>query len=182
MNDFILDVEKIRRNARDKVEEGAVTDGYQADRGTVIELLKGALATEWICVLRYTQHQIAAVGLNAQTVAAHFGEHAAQEQQHAMQLAERIKQLGGHPSLDPANFKAASHAEYKECDSLVEMIRENLVAERIAIESYTEIIRYLGDSDPTSRRMLEEILATEEEHADEMADLLVTVDPHDKLN
>jgi bacterioferritin len=182
MNDFLMDVEKIRKHARSKVEEGALTKGYQGDVKVILEMLHGALATEWICVLRYTQHQITAAGINAQSVADHFKEHAREEYEHAMQIAERIKQLGGQPSLDPAKMKKASHSEYKEADSLAAMIKENLVAERIAIETYSEMIRYIADADPTTRRMLEEILAKEEAHADEMSDLLAAFDPRERLN
>ena len=171
-----FDIPEIRRNARQDLGDGAVTDNYGANKDTVIELLGAALATEWTCVLRYTQHQIAAEGIHAEPVARHFAEHAAQEQGHAMELAIRIKQLGGTPSLDPAAMTAASHSEYKQCDSLSAMITENLVAERIAVHSYSEMIRCIGASDPTTKRMLEGILATEEEHADDMASLLVQFD------
>lgn len=176
VSNFHFDVAEIRRNAREHLDDGAVTDNYGANKEAVIKLLGAALATEWICVLRYTQHQISAAGIHAEPVASHFAAHAAQEQGHALELATRIKQLGGTPSLDPANMSAASHAEYRECDSLGAMIKENLVAERIAIHSYTEMIRSIGDADPTTKRMLEGILATEEEHADELASLLVEFD------
>ncbi len=182
MSDFIMDVAEIRKKARRHLEEGAVTEEYQANRATVIKVLQAAMATEWICVLRYTQHKIAAEGIHAEGVATHFAEHAEEEQGHAMELAKRIKQLGGHASLDPGEMKSKSHAEYTECDSLWEMIRENLIAERIAIDSYTEMIRYVADSDPTTRRMLEGILATEEEHADEMASLLKAMDPRERTD
>lgn len=172
MSDFILDVERIRNEARKQTFEGAVTPDYKADREAILKLLAASMATEWICMLRYTQHSLVAQGIHAESVSRHFSEHAAQEQGHAMKLAERIRQLGGKPHLDPSGFSALSHAEYKECDSLEEMIKENLIAERIAIESYSEIIRYIGDRDPTSRRLFENILEVEEEHADEMADLL----------
>jgi len=145
-------------------------------------LLDGALATEWICVLRYTQHSLAAAGLHAEPVAAEFREHAAEEQGHAMALAERIKQLGGNPSLNPKTLVEKSHADYKECDNLLDMIRENLVAERIAVSAYTEMVRYFGNDDPTSRQLIEGILAVEEEHADDMADLLKAIDPEAKLD
>ena len=171
-----FDIAEIRKNARQDLSAGAVTDNYGANRDTVITLLSAALATEWTCVLRYTQHQISAEGIHAEPVARHFAEHAAQEQGHAMELAMRIKQLGGTPCLDPANMTATSHSEYKQCDSLSAMITENLVAERIAVHSYSEMIRCIGHSDPTTKRMLEGILATEEEHADDMASLLVQFD------
>jgi bacterioferritin len=182
MTDFTIDIERIRNDARRQTELGAVTPDYRADRETVIRMLDAALATEWLCVLRYTQHRHAAQGINAQPVADHFAEHARQEQEHAESLADRIKQLGGMPKLDPATLSGRAHSQYKEADSLAGMIRENLVAERIAIESYGEMIRYLGDRDPTTRRMLEQILAVEEEHADDMADLLAAYDPREKLN
>jgi bacterioferritin len=170
--DFILDLKKIRQDARENVENGAVTRTYAGDQQTILGMLSTALATEWICVLRYTQHEVAAKGIHAASVAAHFAEHAREEQHHAMQIAERIRQLGGTPSLDPSNMRERSHSEYQECDSLEGMIKENLIAERIAIEAYTEAIKFIGDKDPTTRRLFEEILAKEEEHADEMADLL----------
>lgn len=182
MSDFTMDIQAIRDQARQNMMEGAVTRDYQADRNKVISLLEGALATEWLCVLRYTQHSIAAEGIHAESVAKHFSTHASQEMVHANELAKRIKQLGGYPSLDPKNFASKAHSEYKECDSLEEMIQENLIAERIAVQSYTEMIRFIGESDPTTRRLLESILEVEEEHADEMADLLVTFDPREKLN
>lgn len=176
MNDFMMDVAELREKARKHMEEGAVTDGYQADRGKVTELLQSALATEWICVLRYRQHEVAAEGIHAEAVAKEFAQHATDELAHALEIARRIKQLGGHATLDPALLKKQAHSQYKEAESLWEMIRENLFAERVAVESYTEMIRYVGQDDPTTRRMLEEILAKEEEHADEMAGLLKTVD------
>jgi bacterioferritin len=175
-SDGKFNVAEIRSKARQHLADGAVTDNYAGNKEAVINLLQTALSTEWICVLRYTQHQISADGIHAEPVARHFAEHAAEEQGHAMQLAVRIKQLGGTPSFDPTTMTAASHSEYKECDSLSDMIRENLVAERIAVHSYTEMIRFIGDTDPTTVRMLKEILATEEEHADELASLLVHFD------
>ena len=171
---FVFDLKRIRMEARKEIDEGALTPDYGGDPQAIINILTGALATEWICVLRYTQHQVAAKGIHAASVAEHFAEHAKEEQEHAMKIAERIKQLGGKPCLDPAQLVSHSHSEYRECDSLEGMIKENLIAERIAVESYTEAIRYIGDKDPTTRRMLEEILAKEEEHADELADLLQT--------
>jgi bacterioferritin len=182
MSEFLIDIERLRREARQQTDEGAVTTHYKADRAQVLKMLDAALATEWICVLRYTQHALAARGIHAEAVADEFSEHAREEQEHAHMLSERIKQLGGTPSLDPRTLAGRSHSEYKECDTLVDMIKENLIAERIAIESYTEMIKYLGEADITSRRVLEEILAKEEEHADEMADLLAALDVHDKLH
>jgi len=182
MSNFTVDLENIRNQARANVENGAVTANYQADLAIILNMLDGALATEWLCVLRYTQHSVAAEGIHADSVAKHFASHAAQELEHANQLANRIKQLGGTPNLAPNSFSSRGHSEYKECDNLHDMIKENLIAERIAIHSYSEMIRYIGDADATTRRLLEGILETEEEHADEMADLLSAFDPREKLN
>jgi len=165
-------VAEIRKHARANVEDGAVTEGYRADREAVVRLLNESLATEVVCVLRYKRHYYMASGIHAQTAATEFLEHATMEQAHADRIAERIIQLGGAPDLNPDTLTARSHAEYVEGSTLVDMLRENLVAERIAIESYTEFIRYLGDTDPTTRRMLEEILANEEEHADDLKTLM----------
>jgi len=169
---FLSDIQEIRRRARQHMENGAVTDSYKADRETVLRLLNEALATEIVCVLRYKRHHFMARGLNAQSVADEFAEHAAEEQEHADKLAERITQLDGEPNFSPEGLLMRSHSEYVEGKTLVDMIREDLVAERIAIESYSEIVRYLGDKDPTSRRLMEEILAKEEEHADDMNTLI----------
>jgi len=174
---FLSDVTELRRRARKEIEEGAVTPGYKADRENVIRLLNVALATEIVCVLRYKRHYFMATGLTAQPVADEFLQHATEEQAHADQLSVRICQLGGSPNLNPEGILSRSHTEYVEGENLTDMIRENLVAERIAIESYSEMIRYIGADDPTTRRVLEVILAQEEEHADDMADLLVTFDP-----
>lgn len=171
---FLSDVTELRERARREIEEGAVTPGYKADREAVIKLLNIALATEIVCVLRYKRHYFMATGIHAQAVSAEFLEHANEEQEHADQLAVRIRQLGGAPNLNPEGLLSRSHTEYVEGESLTDMIRENLVAERIAVESYSEMIRYIGGDDSTTRRMLEVILAQEEEHADDMADLLVT--------
>jgi len=168
----LSDVKELRRRAREHIAQGAVTPGYHADRGTVIKLLNEALATEWICTLRYKRHYFMAKGIHAETVAGEFLEHAQEEQQHADQIAQRIVQLGGEPDLSPDGLSSRSHAEYVEGDSLEDMIKEDLVAERIAIDSYREMVAYLGDADPTSRRLMEEILAKEEEHADDLANLL----------
>jgi len=168
----ITDVAELRRRARSNVEDGAVTEGYRADRETVIKLLNESLATELVCVLRYKRHYYMASGIHAQTAATEFLEHATMEQSHADRVAERIIQLGGAPDLNPDTLTSRSHAEYVEGSTLADMLRENLVAERIAIESYSEFIRYLGDADPTTRRLLEEILATEEEHADDLKTLM----------
>jgi bacterioferritin len=166
------DVRTLRVRARKHLEKGAVTDGYRADLDTVLRILDEALATEIVCVLRYKRHHYMAKGIHAQSVAAEFLAHATEEQAHADRLAERIVQLGGHPNLDPDQLSRRSHAQYVEGNSLDEMIREDLVAERIAIDSYTEAILYLGDDDQTTRRLLEEILASEEEHADDLTSLL----------
>ncbi len=169
---FLTDVKTLRARARKHIEQGAVTDGYGADRKTVVKLLNEALATEIICVLRYKRHYFMADGLNANNAAAEFLQHANEEQQHADQIAGRIVQLGGEPDFSPDGLATRSHAEYVEGTSLVDMIKEDLVAERIAIDSYREMIAYLGTGDSTSRRMLEDILAVEEEHADDLASLL----------
>jgi bacterioferritin len=169
---FLTDIKEIRRRARQHIESGAVTEGYRGDRLTVIRLLNEALATEIVCVLRYKRHYFMATGLNAQAIAAEFLQHATEEQGHADQIAARITQLCGEPDFSPEGLAMRSHAEYVPGDSLHSMIKEDLVAERIAIESYTEMIRYIGDTDPTTRRMLEAVLAVEEEHADDMKTLI----------
>jgi bacterioferritin len=168
----LTDVNTIREAARRHVEEGAVTQFHSENRETVIQLLNEALATELVCVLRYRHDYFMARGLAGKAAADEFLEHANDELQHADQIAERIVQLGGEPQFDPNGLTSRSHAEYRIGKTLQEAIRENLVAERIAIDSYREMIQFIGDSDPTTRRMLEEILATEEEHADDLADLL----------
>jgi bacterioferritin len=174
-NSFLTDISEIRRRARQHIEDGAVTDSYKGDRKTVLRVLNEALATEIVCVLRYKRHHYMAKGIHSQAVAEEFLEHAAEEQEHADQIAERITQLDGEPNFNPEGLLTRSHSEYVEGESLVDMIKEDLVAERIAIESYSEIIRYLADNDPTSRRMMEEILAKEEEHAEDMKTLLETI-------
>ena len=173
----IAQIEKIRDRARQQITEGAVTEDYKLDRNQAIAVLNEALATELVCVLRYKFHYFMATGIHSQAVKAEFLEHAAEEQEHADRIAERIKQLGGKPEMNPAVITEHSHSEYREGTSLADMVREDLIAERIAIESYREIIQFFGDKDPTSRIMLEAILAKEEEHADEMADLLFAVEP-----
>jgi bacterioferritin len=167
-----FDVQQLRERARRNIERGAVTENYGADLHKVLELLDAALATELVCTLRYKRHYFMAQGLRAEIAAREFLEHAKQEEQHADEIAARIVQLGGEPDFSPATLTERSHAEYVEGKSLRDMIEENLVAERIAIESYAEMVRFLGDADPTTRTMLERILATEEEHADDLADLL----------
>jgi len=173
----LTDVQTLRQRARQHIEEGAVTAGYTADRKTVLKLLNDALATEIVCVLRYRRHHFMARGIHSQAVADEFLEHSNQEQEHADQIAERIVQLGGEPNFSPEGLVARSHAEYVEGTTLSDMIKEDLVAERIAIDSYRDFIQYLGDHDPTTRRLMEEILAVEEEHADDLADLLQVVPP-----
>jgi bacterioferritin len=168
----LSDVQAIRKRAREHIEEGAVTAGYQADRDTVLKLLNDALATEIVCTLRYRRHYFMAKGIHSKSIADEFLQHSNEEQGHADQLAERIVQLGGEPNFSPDGLLTRSHAEYVEGTSLVDMIKEDLVAERVAIDSYREIIQFLGEKDPTSRRVMESILAVEEEHADDMADLL----------
>jgi len=169
---FLETIETIRKRARKHMEKGAVTEGYQAPLDTVLRLLNEALATEIVCVLRYKRHYYMADGLNAGPVAAEFLQHANEEMGHADEIALRITQLQGAPNFNPSGITDRSHAEYVEGTTLVDMIREDLVAERIAIESYGEIIRWLGDKDPTTRRMMEGILAVEEEHADDLLSLL----------
>jgi bacterioferritin len=168
----LTDVKTLRESARRHVEEGAVTEHYRGDRQKVIELLNEALATELVCVLRYRQNYFAAKGLNAKVAAAEFLEHANQELEHADRLCERINQLGGEADLNPDTLTKRSHAEYRIGKTLEEMITENLVAERIAIDSYREMALYVGEDDPTTRRMLESIMETEEEHADDLKQLL----------
>ena len=170
---FVADIPALRKHARKHLDEGAVTSGYSADRATVLKLLNDSLATELVCVLRYRRHHFMARGIHSQSVAQEFLDHSNEEQGHADELAARIVQLGGSPDFAPDGLSRRSHAEYVEGTSLASMIREDLVAERIAIDSYRGIIKFLGDDDPTTRRMMEGILAVEEEHADELSDLLV---------
>lgn len=165
-------VKTLRERARKNIDKGAITESYHADRKVVIEKLNESLATEWVCVLRYMRHYFTASGMLADSVKAEFLEHAQQEQAHADLIAERIVQLGGEPDLNPDTLTKRSHAEYQEGKNLKDMVRENLVAERIAIDSYRELIEFIGDKDTTTKRMLMQILAEEEEHADEFADLL----------
>ena len=173
---FLSDVKELRKRAREHMDDGAVTPSYRADRDKVIEILNDALATEIVCVLRYKRHYYMAQGLASEPVAQEFLEHAMEEDRHADLIAVRITQLGGAPDLDPAGLTKRSHSEYVEGTTLVEMIKEDLVAERVAIESYREIVQFLGNDDPTSRRVMEEILAKEEEHADDLAKLLAKLD------
>ena len=169
---FLTDIKTLRDRARQHIENGAVTEGYSADRETVVKLLNEALATEIVCVLRYRRHYFMATGINAESVAAEFLQHSNEEQGHADQIAHRIVQLKGEPNLNPEGLLTRSHAEYNEGASLTDMIKEDLVAERIAIDSYREMITYFGNDDPTSSRMMEGILAVEEEHADDLVNLL----------
>jgi bacterioferritin len=169
---FLTDIKTLRERARQHIENGAVTEGYRADRETVIKLLNEALATEIVCVLRYRRHYFMASGINAESVAAEFLQHANEEQGHADQIAHRIVQLQGEPNFNPDGLLSRSHAEYVEGTTLLDMIKEDLVAERIAIDSYREMINYFGKDDPTSRRMMEDILAVEEEHADDLVNML----------
>jgi bacterioferritin len=168
----LTDIQTLRKRARQHIEEGAVTSGYAADRETVIKLLNEALATEIVCVLRYKRHHFMAAGIHAAPIAAEFLAHANEEMLHADRIAERIIQLHGEPNFSPDGLAARSHAEYVEGGTLREMIKEDLIAERIAIESYREMVGYLAQQDPTTRRMLEEILASEEEHAEDLSSLL----------
>ena len=172
---FVSDIKALRERARRHIEQGAITEGYRADRETVIKICNEALATEIVCVLRYKRHYFVAEGINADSVAAEFAEHAAEEQAHADSIAQRIIQLGGKPNFSPEGLSGRSHSEYVEGDTLVDMIKEDLIAERIAVESYREMIVYLADNDPTTQRMLKEILAMEEEHADDLASLLANM-------
>lgn len=163
---------ELRAQARKDIEQGPVTTSYPADREVIIEQLNRALATEWVCVLRYMRHYYCVAGVTSEPIKAHFLEHAREEQGHANKLAERIVQLGGEPDLNPATLVDRSHAEYQTGTSIEDMVRENLVAERIAVEAYREFIHFVGDRDPATRTMLERILTQEEEHADELRDLL----------
>jgi len=172
----LTDVTTLRRRARQHLDEGAVTSGYSANRETVLQLLNAALATELVCVLRYRRHYFMAKGIHSKGIADEFLAHSNEEQGHADLIAERIVQLGGEPDFSPAGLAGRSHAEYVEGATLTDMVKEDLVAERIAIDSYRDVIGYLGDKDPTTRRMLESILAVEESHADELADLLQQAD------
>lgn len=168
----LTDVKKLREQARRHIEEGAVTESYGANREKVLQLLNDSLATELVCVLRYRHDYFMARGFASKAAADEFLEHANEELEHADRIAERIVQLGGEPNFEPSSLTGRSHSEYRTGKTLEEAIRENLVAERIAIDSYREIIQFIGDSDPTTRRLMEEILQTEEEHADDLADLL----------
>lgn len=173
---FLTDIKTLRDRARKHIEQGAITPVYQGDAQTSIRILNEALATEIVCTLRYRNHYYMASGIHARSVAQEFLEHANEEQMHADQIAERITQLNGKPDFSPQGLATKSHSEYVEAESLIDMIKEDLVAERIAIESYTEMVRYFGEKDPTSRRVMEEVLAKEEEHAQDLVTLLETLD------
>ena len=169
---FLTDIKTLRERARKHIEQGAITEGYRVDLGTAVKILNEALATEIVCVLRYKRHYFMATGIHSEAVATEFLQHANEEQQHADEIAARIVQLGGAPDLNPDGLTSRSHAEYVEGETLIDMIKEDLVAERIAIDSYREMIKYFGTDDSTSRRMLEGILAMEEEHADDLVSML----------
>jgi bacterioferritin len=174
---FQTDLEAIRERARRHMMEGPVTEAYRADRNQVIDVLNDVIATEIVCVLRYKRHEFTATGMHAPSIAAEFAEHAAQEQHHMEMAARRVVQLGGEPNLDPSGLPERSHTDYVPGKTLSEMVREDLVAERIVIQSYAEIIRWLGNDDATTRRIVEEILEQEEEHADDLRSLLEELDP-----
>lgn len=177
MGEFIMDIEAIRARARVHLERGPITDAYVADRDRVIAVLNEVLATELVCVLRYKRHYFTAVGINAGPVAQEFLQHATEEQQHADMAAQRISQLGGEPNFSPEGLATRSHTEYDSSPGLLEMVKEDLVAERIAVASYQEIVRWLGNDDPTTRRMIETILAQEEEHAEDLLNILQEMNP-----
>jgi len=170
---FVADVQALRKRAREHMDAGAVTSNYEGDVATTVKILNEALATELVCILRYKYHAITAVGIDSEAVKQEFAEHANDEAEHADMLAERINQLGGKPNMNPEGLTSRAATQYTEGDSLRSMIEENLVAERIAIETYREMIRFFANHDPTTRKMLETILAKEEEHANDMQDLLV---------
>ncbi|HZJ52637.1 MAG TPA: ferritin-like domain-containing protein [Myxococcaceae bacterium] len=171
---FATDITAIRKRARERLEMGAITENYGGDVQIAIALLNEALATEIVCVLRYKYHAVVAAGISSEAVKEEFAQHAREEQEHMDLIAERINQLGGRPNFNPEGLTSRAASQYAEGENLVEMIRENLVAERIAIEHYRDLIRYFGDKDPTTRTLLERVLAQEEEHANDMHDLLVT--------
>lgn len=170
---FLSDIQELRRRTRQQIEEGAVTPNYGGDVQQTIDILQNVLATEIVCVLRYTMHAVSANGIDSESIRSEFITHARDEQEHMMKAAERINQLGGKPNFNPEGLATRSASEYGNASTLVEMIKENLIAERIAVEHYRELIRYFGENDPTTRVMLESILSTEEEHANDMHDLLV---------
>jgi bacterioferritin len=170
---FLTDIQALRRRAREHIENGAITDNYEGDVQQTIDILQAVLATEIVCVLRYTAHAVAATGIDSESVAEEFQTHADEEREHMMAVAQRINQLGGTPNFSPDGLMSRSASEYGDATLLIDMIKENLIAERIAVEHYRELIRFFGDKDPTTRVMIEEILGVEEEHANDMHDLLV---------
>jgi bacterioferritin len=176
---FLTDIETIRQRARHHIQDGPVTSSYGADKEAVIKLLNEALATEIVCVLRYKRHHFTASGIHSGSVAAEFLEHANEEQQHADRIAARIVQLGGLPNFSPTGLSMRSHSEYVEGGTLLEMLREDIIAERIAIDSYREMVAYLGNNDPTTRKLMEELLAKEEEHAEDLLNLVQEVAPQE---
>ncbi|MDB6082645.1 MAG: bacterioferritin [Gammaproteobacteria bacterium] len=178
---FLTDVKTLRERARRHIGEGAVTSSYQGDVQKTIEILQAVLATEIVCVLRYTMHAVAATGISSEGVKAEFSEHAKEEAEHVNEVAERINQLGGKPDFNPTGLASRAASEYGTADTLIEMIKENLIAERIAIDHYQELIRYFGNEDPGTRTMMERILVVEEEHANDMHDLLVAHEGHPML-
>jgi bacterioferritin len=172
MSQFVADIKKIREQARKHMEQGAVTESYKADRNAVIKVLNEVLATEIVCALRYKRHYFMAAGINAEAVKDEFLQHAKEEEEHADWVATRITQLNGEPNFNPEGLATRSHSEYQEGGSLVEMIKEDLYAERIAIDSYSSVVRWIGDGDPTTRKVIEDILKVEEEHADDLKNML----------
>jgi len=171
---FLTDVKALRNQARKNLAQGAITSNYKGDPKHTVEILQSVLATEIVCVLRYTMHSIAATGISSDAVKAEFAEHAKEEQEHMMAVAERITQLGGEPNFNPEGLASRSASQYSTGSNLIDMIKENLIAERIAVEHYLELARYFGEDDPSTKRMMEWILSVEEEHADDMHDLLVS--------
>jgi bacterioferritin len=175
MSEFVTDIKKIRDRARQHMEHGAVTQNYGADRPALLKVLNEVLATELVCVLRYKRHYYVASGINAEGAKEQFLEHAGEEQQHVDWIADRITQLGGEPDFNPAGLAQRSHSEYVEGTDLLSMTTENLVAERIAIDTYAEIVRWLGDGGPTTRKIIQDILKTEEDHAEDMKSLMTRI-------
>ncbi len=178
---FLTDVKELRRRARTEIEKGAVTPNYEGDVEQAIEILQAVLATEIVCVLRYTMHAVTATGIDSDSVKSEFAQHAKEEREHMMMVAERINQLGGTPNFNPDGLQTRSASEYGQAKLLVDMIKENLIAERIAVEHYRELVRFFADKDPSTRTMIEAILAVEEEHANDMHDLLVAREGHPML-
>jgi bacterioferritin len=178
---FLTDVTTLRERARKNLNDGAIGSNYVGDVNKTLEILQSVLATEIVCVLRYTMHSIAASGISSESVKEEFATHAKEEHEHALQVAERINQLGGKPNFNPEGLLTRSASQYVEGENLVDMIKENLIAERIAVDHYRELIRYFGDDDPGTKTMLQGILRTEEEHADDMHDLLVAHEGHPML-